>query len=32
MAAAKMGKFTVQVTGDDEEQVKKVVSLIISQY
>lgn len=32
MAAAKAGKFTVQVTGDNEEQVKQLVGLIISQY
>ncbi|MFA5809242.1 MAG: hypothetical protein WC935_02735 [Thermoleophilia bacterium] len=32
VAAAKAGKFTVEVTGDDEAQVKQVVNLIISQY
>lgn len=32
MAAAKAGKFTVEVTGDDQGQVKQLVSLIISQY
>ncbi|MHB8793656.1 MAG: hypothetical protein ACYC6O_10025 [Thermoleophilia bacterium] len=32
MAATKAGKFTVQVTGDNEEQVKQLVGLIISQY
>ena len=32
MPAAKAGKFTVEVTGDDQGQVKQLVSLIISQY
>lgn len=32
MAAAKAGKFLIEVTGDDEAQVKQLVSFIISQY
>ncbi|MHB1391342.1 MAG: hypothetical protein ACYCXF_08985 [Thermoleophilia bacterium] len=32
MAAMNAGKFTVEVTGDDQLQVKQLVSLILAQY